>query len=316
MTEMSVTRPVSQAMDHARMILFRPFDLGKWFVIGFGAWLATLGEGGGFPGGFHFGGPRGHGAHNIRAGLEQARDYVLQNLAWIVPLVSCIILVSFAIWLVVLWLSSRGRFMFLHCVALNTAEVQVPWTKFAAEANSLFLFRLVISLLGLLVVLPLVGGFLAVVLGMALSETVNPVGILLTVGLVLVMTVAGIVLWVIGRLLDDFVVPLQFLRRSGCLDAWRELRRMYQGTLSNLALYLLFRIVLAIVIAIVVIAVVLATCCLAGCLMALPYLGTVFLLPVLVFERAYPLFYLQQFGPDYDLFPPPATDNVSGMASA
>lgn len=46
----SVTVPLSQALDHVKHVLFQPFDLGKWFVIGFCAWLAFLGEGGG---GFH-----------------------------------------------------------------------------------------------------------------------------------------------------------------------------------------------------------------------------------------------------------------------
>jgi len=32
--------------------------------------------------------------------------------------------------------------------------------------------------------------------------------------------------------------------------------------------------------------------------------GTVLLLPVLVFKRAYPLYFLAQFGPEYDVFPP------------
>jgi hypothetical protein len=52
--------------------------------------------------------------------------------------------------------------------------------------------------------------------------------------------------------------------------------------------------------------VVLVTCCCAGCLLLLPYLGTVLLLPVLVFKRAYPLYFLAQFGPEYDVFPPPS----------
>ncbi len=305
--EMSVTQPVGQAIDRARKVLFQPFDIGKWLVIGFCAWLASLGEGGGFPGGFHLGGsPHGHGRHSLRAGLDQARDYVMQNIGWIVPLVIALVAVGLVIWLVVLWLSSRGRFMFLHCVALNTAEVSVPWTRFDSAANSLFLFRLVIGLISLAVTLPLVGGLLLVVLRMVIREAVSPGGLLLAVLFVCTMMVLGIVFWIIGRLTTDFVVPLQFLRRSRCLEAWRELRGLLPGNLGNLVLYLLFRIVLAIAIAAILVAVVLATCCLAGCLFALPYLGTVFLLPILVFERAYSLHYLAQLGPDYDVFAPPA----------
>ena len=296
-----MTLPVGQAMDRVRQVLFQPFDARRWFVIGFCAWLACLGEGGGSGGAFNLGGHHGHGAESVRAGIEQARDYVVHNLVWILPLAAAIVVMGLALWLIVMWLSSRGRFMFLHCVALNTAEVQVPWTKFASEANSLFLFRLVLSLIGLVLVLPLVGGLVLVVLRMGIDNAVSPAGLLLAVALVFLLIAAGIVFWIIGRLTRDFVVPLQFLRRSRCLDAWRELCGLFRGNLGSLVLYLLFRIVLGMAIAVLIVAVVLATCCVAGCLIALPYLGTVFLLPVLVFERAYPLHYLAQFGPHYDV---------------
>jgi hypothetical protein len=89
---------------------------------------------------------------------------------------------------------------------------------------------------------------------------------------------------------------------------------LLRGNIGNLVLYFLFRIVLAIAISVVVAGVVLVTCRIAGCLFALPYLGTVILLPILVFERAYSVAYLAQFGPDYDVFSPLAT-GVSGMPS-
>jgi len=304
---MSVTLPVGQAIDRVKKVLFQPFDIGKWFVIGFCAWLACLGEGGGFPSSFNYGGHNRLGWHGLRQGFEQARDYVVHNLVWIAPSAVAIILVSLAIWLVVLWLSSRGRFMFLHCVALNAAEVQVPWSRFALEANSLFLFRVVISLISLVVMLPLLGGLLLALLQMVSREAVNPGGLLLAAASGFAAVAAGLFFWVINRLTTDFVVPLQFLHRRRCLDAWRELRGLFQGNLGNLLLYFLFRFVLAIAISAIVVGVVLVTCCIAGCLFALPYLGTVLLLPILVFERAYSLHYLAQFGPDYDVFAPPST---------
>jgi hypothetical protein len=313
--EVSVTLPVGQAIDRVKKVLFQPFDAARWFVIGFCAWLAYLGEGGGFPSGFHFGGHHGHGAQSLHAEFEQARDYVLHNLAWILPLAIALIVASMAVWLILMWLSSRGRFMFLHCVAHNTAEVRVPWVEFAPEANSLFVFRLLISLISLVLMLPLVGALVLVVLGMVSHNAVSPAGLLLAIALLFVIIAFGMVFWIIARLTRDFVVPLQFLHRSRVLDAWRELGHLLRGNFANLVLYLLFRIVLAIAITVLVVFVVLATCCIAGCLFALPYLGTVFLLPILVFERAYSLHYLAQFGPDYDVFAPPAT-GVSGMPSA
>jgi hypothetical protein len=96
-----------------------------------------------------------------------------------------------------------------------------------------------------------------------------------------------------------------FLRRRRCLDAWREFGGLLAAAPGDFIVYFLFQIVLAIAIFIMVVAVVLVTCCIAGCLLALPYLGTVLFLPVLVFNRAYSLHYLAQFGPEYDVFAPP-----------
>ena len=42
----SVTAPLEQALRRAKLITFQPFDVSKWFALGFTAWLATLGEGG------------------------------------------------------------------------------------------------------------------------------------------------------------------------------------------------------------------------------------------------------------------------------
>src|SRR5436305_14232221 len=51
--QVSVTAPVSPALERVQEMLFRPFDLRKWSVLGFGAWLARLGRSGfsGFNGG-------------------------------------------------------------------------------------------------------------------------------------------------------------------------------------------------------------------------------------------------------------------------
>jgi hypothetical protein len=64
----------------------------------------------------------------------------------------------------------------------------------------------------------------------------------------------------------------------------------------------LFHLLLSTGITIGIIIVVLATCCVAGCLLGIPYLGTVLFLPVLVFLRSYSACFLAQFGPDYDVF--------------
>jgi hypothetical protein len=307
-TEVSVTTPVNDAIERVKWMLFRPFDIGKWFVIGFCAWLAQLGEsGGGFHGYFGSGrgGARGS-THVIREGMDDAMHYVMQNLYWLIPAALAVLIVIIAWGILHTWLNSRGRFMFLHCVALNRAEIQRPWSEYAGEGNSLFWFRFVLGLCGMLLMLPLLGGILFIVGRMLYRETANHEGILLAAALGLVWIAIALCFALIQKFTKDFVVPIMYLRRTKCLAAWREFYELLGANVWRFVLYILFQIVLVLVIGLLVLAVVLVTCCLAGCVMALPYVGTVLLLPVFVFKRSYSLYYLAQYGPNYSVFPPPA----------
>ena len=309
--EISVTEPVSPALERVKTMLFKPFDLGKWFTIGFCAWLAFLGASGSGGGGFNNaftnnfnannGGPAGE---SFRHTYHQARDYVLNNLDWIVPVATAAGILLLALWLVILWLSSRGRFMFLHCVALDRAEIGKPWNKFEREANSLFWFRLVLGLIGMVVILPLLAAIAGLIVRMVLRGEPDIGGIMAAAGLGLAFLVAVIVFALIHSFTEDFVVPIQFLRGGKCLAAWKEFWGLLASNAGMFTLYILFQIVLGMAIGIIVLGAVLITCCIAGCLMIIPYIGTVLLLPVLVFKRSYPLYFLRQFGPGYDVFPP------------
>ena len=45
MTKIEIFKPFGDAYELMKTILFRPFDLKKWFVIGFAAFLAHIGSG-------------------------------------------------------------------------------------------------------------------------------------------------------------------------------------------------------------------------------------------------------------------------------
>jgi len=310
----SVTAPVGQAIARVKQVLFRPFDLGRWFIIGFCAWLAGLGQGGGgynfrLPGSGH------HGSADFQQGFDHVRDFVAENLYWIVPLAAVVLVFILALWVVFTWLSSRGQFMFLHCVALNKAEVAVPWSRYAREGNSLFRFRLVLGLVSLAVMLPIliVSGVKAYRM---FVDGWNGGGVMALIGLGLLLVLIVITLAIVGKLLIDFVVPIMFLHQKTCVAGWAELRPLLAARVGSFVLYFLFQIVLALAIVLIVILAVLITCCIAGCLMILPYLGTVLLLPLLVFRRAYSLHYLAQFGVEFTAFPPVAPPPLAGPAPA
>lgn len=302
----SVTTPVNIALEHVKLVLFRPFDLSRWFVIGFCAWLAWLAEGGG--GGGSYGWREDSPRHLSR--------WFSENAHWLVPLIAVGIIAGLVFYLLLLWLSSRGKFMFLHCVVFNRAEVRVPWSLYGPQANSLFLFRVVVGAIGFVILLPAIGlgAWLVFQLDHARggAELLGVVGL---IGMALVGVLVALAFAIVSKLTTDFVVPLMLHHRLAVMDAWSRLLNLIGDNLGRFIGYLLFQIVLAIGAAILVVALVLATCCLAGCLLVIPYLGAVLLLPLFVFDRAYSLHYLRQYGPDYDLFLIPPTTPPSGESA-
>jgi hypothetical protein len=295
----SVTLPVSQAIEQVKRVLFNPFDLGKWFTIGFCAWLAHLGQQG-FRGNFGSGGRGGN--FKPQDWARRAHDYFTANMYWIIPLAIALAIALVVLWVLILWLSSRGKFMFLHCVVRNVAEVVSPWHRYAREGMTLFWFRLVLGLGQVVVIVPLLGLVGVLVWRMVQQGAPSAAGIVGAIVVGLVFVLVCLAAWVIVRLTNDFVVPILFLRGGSCTEAWRVLGQLLSVNLGGFILYFLFQILLSLAITACVVALVLVTCCVAGCLLALPYLGTVLFLPVLMFQRAYSVLYLRQYGPEFDVF--------------
>ena len=318
--EIGVTEAIEPAYERVKQMLFKPFDITKWIVIGFCAWLAGFGESGGGGGGFNgfnnaFNNDKhqfnGNGREQLRHFYDQARDYVAANFYWIAPVTIFVVVVVVVFWLLILWLSSRGKFMFLHCVALDQAEVETPWIKFSRAGNSLFKFRIVLGLIGMVIMLPLLVFIVLSILRMVMQGEPDVAGVMSAIGLGLAFFGMSLVFALIHKFLVDFVVPIMFLRGGSCLAAWREFFALLSANPGKFTVYILFQIVLGMAIGALVVMVVLVTCCIAGCLMALPFVGTVLLLPVLIFKRAYPLYYLAQYGPQYNVFPAPPVPPAS-----
>jgi hypothetical protein len=302
----SVTAPISPAMQRANLILFRPFDLGKWFAIGFCAFLANLGQGGN--------GGRYNRAATVKGNasgsqpqmnnyLSHARDYLHANLGWIIPLAVVLFVIVIAVTILLLWLQSRGAFMLLHCVALNRGEVGVPWRKYAPEAHSLWLFRLVLGAVSMVLVLPFIAWLVWMFLAMSANHRQFDLRvILLFVEVGLGWFCISLPLFIASVFTRQFVVPIMYLRGGTCMDAWRILLPILAANAGRFILYILFQIVIGIVVMFLLIAFILCTCCIGAVLLVIPYIGSVVLLPVTIFLRSYSLIYLAQYGPEFDVF--------------
>jgi hypothetical protein len=305
----SVTDPVSPAIERTKEILFRPFETGRWFTIGLCSWLSHWGSGGGNA--FQFrvpsggGGGRGSGGAGRSAGsddliedLNDVIDKFLDNLPIVLTIFVIVVVLATVITGVVLWVGSRGQFMFLDCVVRNREEVTEPWHSYRRLGDSLFCFRFLFGLATLLlsVAVVIVG---VIILWSDLRAEQFGMGAFLGLlvifgGVLLVALVDGVV----GLFLHDFVVPLMYLHGLTVLPAWRTFNEsMLRGRAGTFALYVLFKLLIGLAIGMAATAVTCATCCIA----ALPYIGAVILLPLSVFERCYSLYFMEQFGPTFQI---------------
>jgi len=296
----SVLAPIERALARTRAVLFAPFDLTKWLTLGFCAFLAQLGESSGGVGG------RGNvGSWSESGGqreLERAADWFREHWPLAVTVGALVAVLVLAVWALVLWLQSRGRFMFLDGVVRNRGAVVEPWKTYRREGNSLFGFKVWFTVLGLAAVA------IAAALGVLIAwpditaERFGPAawgGILVGGGLLLAFVVA---LALIDLFLKDFVVPAMYARRVGVMAGWGVVRRELLGAYpGQVVLYVLAKIVIAVVVSILVFALVCLTLCIAACFLIIPYVGTVLLLPLIVFDRCYSLYFLDQLGGDWRL---------------
>jgi len=326
----SVTEPISQAYERTAAMLFKPFEIRKWFVLGFAAFLAQLGEGAG-GGGNNIQLPRGTWPARTPAPapppmpipgpgpggasgptfpttfptpptpqeefaqfMTGAKQFLLNNLAWIVP----VVILGIVIIIILMWLRARGKFIFLDGVANDRAAIVEPWKRLAPQANSYFRFVLILGVLMVLVIA--LAAFIAYTIALpdiqaqqfgAPAITAIIVGGLMAIGWT-------ITFGIINALADDFLIPLMYLRITSIGPAWQEFRQqILPGNFWSIVLFYLMRIVLAIATAIVAGFAACLTCFIA----VIPYLGTVLFLPLFIFHRCYSLYFLRQFGPEYNL---------------
>lgn len=299
-------RPTSLSYARMKAILFSPFDAGKWFVLGFTAWLAGLLDGGGSSGGGggdDFG-DEDLGEESFQEFYEESKEWVMENWEWIVGIGSVVFLVILAICIALLWVSSRGKFLFLDNVVHNRALVVEPWKRFRYVANSLFWWRLGFGIVSAIVLLGILGVAAVYVIGRIEAEAWSTEATLITI-LLGGLFVAGLVLvGYISTLLEDFVIPIMYQRSLAATAAWRVFLDLHGQRWGTFFLYFLWVMLLGLATGLLVLAFGMATCCIGFLVLAIPYLGTVLLLPVLVVFRALGPEFLRQFGREWDILSP------------
>ena len=298
-------------------LLFRPLDPLRWLVLAFCAWVAGLLDGhGGSPGGIGSRGDRdgGFGSADFdpQAVLQMLRaacDAAMEGLRWVrghwglALLVLVVVPIALAVILALVWVTSRFKFIYLDNLVRRRAEVAEPWRRLRRLGDSLFLFRLAFGLLALLI-----GGGLVALLVISgvfsLGSGVRPGAIVAIVIEALLLVAFAVVAIYAALFLESFVVPIMYRRDLTALPAWRVFLPWLSAADGSFLVYGLFVLLLFVMAAAGLVVVGLATCCIGFLLVALPYVGTVVLLPLLVAYRYLSLEFLAQIDPTLNVFLP------------
>ncbi len=294
----SVTTPISEALEHTKNVLFKKATAGKWFVLGFCAFLAQLGQGGI---NFNFIGDFGNfnQSHTPHHGFDNIVHNTESWLPWAIMIGIIVFIIVMAIVLLFLWLGSRGSFMFLDGVVHNRAAVVKPWKEFRFLGNSLFRLKLALMLIffGIFLVFGIIVALIVTALG---SDN----ALFIVIPAALIFLCAVILAIIIMVCVEDFVVPIMYHRNIWASDAFQYFRHeILPGRYGSFILYFLMRFVLGIASTILVLAAGILTCCIGFIIMAIPYIGTVAMLPFPVFFRSYSLRFLEKIGPEWRIIP-------------
>jgi len=293
--------PFSRAWDRMKIALFRPIDLHKWFIIGFNAFLAKLAEGGGGQG--FSGWSEDASFREFLDFPNKAWEWLMSHPGWFIGIVfGGIFLIIIVI--VLIWLSSRAKFMFLDNVVHDRAEVAKPWKQYSMEGNSLFLWRLCFFLICGAVFTSYIIFFFITASNLYKGSYYERVPVVFIVAVVLLFALTAIVIGFISMFLNSFVTPIMYKNTIKTTQAWSRFLSLFKRHPFHFILYGLLVFVLGILAVIFVVVAGLLTCCIGFLLLIIPYIGTVVTLPIWYTFRAFSLEFLAQFGPEYEIFPP------------
>lgn len=306
---LSPVDPLERAWNELVLILIDTGSFIKWLLLGFTAMLAHLAEMGGT--GFYFDvtNPRFlsefppsfqniSGEHMLSRNMDMPSGFMEgPGLA----LFLAFLMGGVVLGIVLIWLRSRGEFVFLDNIVRNEGALVEPWSGTRSEGNSLFLFYLIAYSIGIV---------LASSMFFLFSYTIHTSS---SAGearwlFILPIAIGGILLgiaWILFEvIMNYFVVPIMYLKEVTATRAWGIFYNNFLtrhpfsifGFFLFLTLIFISGIILYILLGIM-------TCCIGLILLGLPYVGHLLLLPLYVFTRCYNLYFLQQAGSQWQFFP-------------
>ena len=314
------------------IMLFKPFNFVKWVTLGFCVWIAQLGEGGGSGGNFNFSSFKNdHSEKNANDAFLNALNQIFNGdsgnfftrtaeqcqitvgiLAWICAGVALFIIIIIAIAIATTWLKARFEFILIDNLIYDRTEIVTPWKRFKTPANSAFLWMVLIGFITaaivafsltfeLFTILPWLKSCLARKTLMWPDETT----LIILACSVLLSVVLTLFIWLVNFFFREFVIPVMYWQNLRSLEAWKVFLALLSNNRFTFFKYIILTIVFSVIAGAAILAAGIATCCIGLILLAIPFVGTVLILPVSVFFRLFGLELLAQFGPEYNIPVPP-----------
>ncbi len=294
--------PFSKGWNRMTKALFKPFNLGKWFIVGFTAFLAGLLDGHNGSGGLKISDSNKIDWGDVFATPLYFWEWLMDHPGWL-TFIMFIIPVIIAIVVVLTWISSRGKFMFLDNVVHDRAKVTQPWNDYRMHGNSLFVWRLVFGI----ICLSIIGLFIFLFFNLAYDIHVHDFEVAAhvpsLVGIIFLALITVIVIAYVSLFLSDFIVPIMYRDNLTATQAWHKFLSIFSRHWISFILYGILILFLNIIVVIFVILAIIFTCCVGLLLLIIPYINAVVTLPISYTFRAFSVEFLEQFGPDFKIFP-------------
>lgn len=290
--------------------LFKPFDMTRWCGIGFCAWLAYLGTQAMYN--YNANEKKTFTLAAVKHEMDAALDKLMSlpqhpaelkavGLAMVVGLL-------FALWMCAL--RSRGDFMFVHRWYKPDAAIRLCWQRAREAGHELFVWRLYFFLIAsLLFALNVFFAFLKVVKPyMDAGKKWDPALVKPAVICVTIAVLLSVGVQIVAHLAKAFVVPILYWHGVTVARAWLVVFALCNQYPFAVLAYLLGGMACGALAAGAIVVAVLMTCCIGIVPLAVPYVGTVMLLPVFLFFRGYAICFLSQWRSD--LIPAAARDGA------
>lgn len=179
-----------------------------------------------------------------------------EHLTLLITITVVVIVVAGLLLLLWTYVSSVCRFILIDALVSKRCDgIRAGWAKWRDIGRQYFVWQLLFQLV---VTLVLAVPVLAVLVIGRTSGWFDPerpnttamiASLLAIVGLVVVVGIAAVVIYVLGK---DFVAPIMAVDRQGWRDAWRQAMALMRAEPGAFAAYILVKILMAIVLGIAV----------------------------------------------------------------